>query len=270
MRITRLQPRTTDLCHTTTRGLWHLFGRRCATRPRLGAAAMGSGASPSRTRPTLPAAGARSAQGMVGRNSSTVSRSDLGKRRPPGRADHAGGPTPFYQHPLRLRGVGEDRQAAPFPARGWGAVALVGSLALFLTVAAPRPTKGFDPMALTRTLLAAAVAGFLALLALWTTERQERRTRPDVALPPIVALQAISGVMLGAVLVGDRVRLEPLPPGLEIACALVLATSVPVISKAPALAARHPLEGREGEEARSPVATCSTGTRTPAYEQSNS
>lgn len=82
-------------------------------------------------------------------------------------------------------------------------------------------------------MLAAAAAAVLL------TQRAFRAARLDYALAPIAATQAVLGVVLGVLLLGDNIRLAPASLAIDAVCLLGLVASVTVIARSPALLDDH-------------------------------
>lgn len=82
-------------------------------------------------------------------------------------------------------------------------------------------------------LLASATAAVLL------TQRAFRAARLDYVLPPIAASQSVVGVVLGVLLLRDRIDLGPPRLAGELVCLAVLITSVVLIGRSPALQPRR-------------------------------
>ena len=82
-------------------------------------------------------------------------------------------------------------------------------------------------------LLAAATAAVLL------TQRAFYAARLDYALPPMAAAQPVLGVILGVLLLGDRLALDPGPLAVEAACLAVLIASTALLARSGALGS-HP------------------------------
>jgi hypothetical protein len=78
-------------------------------------------------------------------------------------------------------------------------------------------------------LLAAATAAVLL------TQRALRAARLDYALAPMAASQPVLGVILGVLLLGDQLALDPGALAVETGCLVILVTSAALLAKSPAL-----------------------------------
>ena len=78
-------------------------------------------------------------------------------------------------------------------------------------------------------LLAAATAAVLL------TQRAFRSARLDHALPPMAATQPVLGVILGVLLLGDRLALDPGSLAVEAACLAILLGSTALLARSAAL-----------------------------------
>jgi drug/metabolite transporter (DMT)-like permease len=94
-------------------------------------------------------------------------------------------------------------------------------------------------------LLAAATAAVLL------TQRAFCAARLDYALPPMATTQPVLGVILGVLLLGDRLALDPGALGVEAACLAILIASTALLARSGALGYRP--RRRAGRRSKSSV-----------------
>lgn len=96
-------------------------------------------------------------------------------------------------------------------------------------------TLSHDGIGPTLTSLWPYVMLAAAAVAVLLTQRVFRAARLDYALAPIAATQPVIGVILGVVLLGDRMRLTPISLAIDAACLVGLVASITLIGRSPAL-----------------------------------
>jgi hypothetical protein len=94
-------------------------------------------------------------------------------------------------------------------------------------------------------LLAAATAAVLL------TQRAFRAARLDYALPPMAATQPVLGVILGVLLLGDRLALDSASLAVEAVCVAILIGSTGLLARSAALGSNQ--RRRAGRRRHSPL-----------------